>query len=229
MKKLLAILLAIITAAPAYAAKGDWAQFARYADANDSVKTAANDGRRVVFLGNSITDNWARMSTFFADHGFLGRGISGQTTYQFLVRFRPDVVDLAPAVVVINGGTNDVAENTHTFDPGLTLGNIMSMAEIARATGIKVILTSVLPAAGFRWNPAITDAPEKIAALNAAIRAYARLEGIPYVDYHSAMLDSDGRSLRPAYTNDGVHPTPEGYRVMEALILPAVNEALNVE
>ncbi|MCM1067540.1 MAG: GDSL-type esterase/lipase family protein [Muribaculaceae bacterium] len=227
MKSLITIIIAIIACLPATAAKGDWAQFARYAAANDSVRAAANDGRRVVFLGNSITDNWAKMRPFFADNGFIGRGISGQTTYQFLVRFRSDVVDLKPAVVVINGGTNDVAENTHDFDIERTMDNIKSMVEIARANGIKVILTSVLPAAGFRWNPAITDAPERIAALNAAIAAYAVESGLHFVNYHPALLAPDARSLNPAFANDGVHPTADGYEVMEAIILPVVKKVLD--
>lgn len=227
MKKLLLGLMTAFSLG-AYAAMpaGDWAQFARYKSANDSLMALPADPARVVFLGNSITDNWARMSPFFAEHGFIGRGISGQTTYQFLVRFRPDVVNLRPAVVVINGGTNDVAENSHPFVQKQTLDNIKSMTDIARANGIKVILTSVLPAAQFPWRKTITGAPEKITALNDAIKAYAAETDVPYVDYYSAMLAEDGRSLRSDYSNDGVHPTPEGYKVMEAIILPVVEKTL---
>ena len=127
-------ILRITAAAAALAAAvlcnaADWAQYGRYAAANDSVRAAANDGSRVVFLGNSITDNWARYTPFFGDNGFIGRGISGQTTYQFLARFYPDVVELQPAVVVINGGTNDVAENTCRYNEDTTFNNI----EIGRA------------------------------------------------------------------------------------------------
>ena len=124
--------------------------------------------------------------------------------------------------MVINGGTNDVAENSHDFNLDLTLGNIKSMTEIARANGIKVVLTSVLPAAQFPWRKTIEQSPEKITALNAAIKAYADSIGVPYVDYYSAMLAPDGRSLNPAYSNDGIHPTPAGYLVMESIIKPVV-------
>lgn len=226
MKRLFTALAAAFIIGTGSIIAADWAQFARYQASNDSVMKAPADKNRVVFLGNSITDNWAKFTPFFADNGFIGRGISGQTTYQFLVRFRPDVVNLKPALVVINGGTNDVAENTHGYNRARTLDNIRSMVEIAKANGIKVILTSVLPAAQFGWRKTITDAPEKIAELNKAIKAYAAEAGVPYVDYHSAMLATDGRSLRSDYSKDGVHPTPAGYKVMEAIILPAVKKEL---
>lgn len=204
----------------------DWINYATYEQANEELKKQPNDGKRVVFLGNSITDFWAVRRPFFADNGFIGRGISGQTTYQFLSRFRDDVVELHPAVVVINAATNDVAENTHKYNARRTLGNIKSMVEIARANGIKVILTTTLPSASFGWNPSITDAPEKIAALNKELAAYAEAEGIPFVDYFSALVSSDGRSTDPAYSADGVHPGDEGYARMEALILPVVKKVL---
>lgn len=207
------------------AQKTDWAKFDRYAEANRDVQADPDNRRRVVFFGNSITQFWAsKRPDFFKDNGFIGRGIAGQTTYQFLSRFREDVVNLHPRLVVINAATNDIAENSHSYDEQRTLGNIKSMVEIARANGIRVILTSTLPAAGFSWNKEIKDAPEKIAALNRLIAEYARQEKIPYVDYHSQMLDEDGRSLSRMYTEDGVHPTVAGYEVMEALILPCVRK-----
>lgn len=207
------------------AQKTDWAKFDRYAEANKEVQAEPDNRRRVVFFGNSITQFWAsKRPDFFKDNGFIGRGIAGQTTYQFLSRFREDVVNLHPRLVVINAATNDIAENSHPYDKQRTLGNIKSMVEIARANGIRVILTSTLPAAGFSWNKEIKDAPEKIAALNRLIAEYARQEKIPYVDYHSQMLDEDGRSLSRMYTEDGVHPTVAGYEVMEALILPCVRK-----
>lgn len=218
---MLAVML--LTACCAGAQRADWAAFGRYAEANSQVTAAPDNGRRVVFMGNSITQFWVRdRPEFFSDNDFIGRGIAGQTTYQFLSRFREDVVNLHPALVVINAATNDIAENTHPYDESRTMGNIKSMVEIARANGIQVILTSTLPASCFGWNKDIIDAPEKIASLNRLIAAYAEAEGIPYVDYHSHMLGDDGRCLSSRYTDDGVHPTAAGYEVMEALILPYV-------
>ena len=224
-------ILRITAAAAALAAAvlcnaADWAQYGRYAAANDSVRAAANDGSRVVFLGNSITDNWARYTPFFGDNGFIGRGISGQTTYQFLARFYPDVVELQPAVVVINGGTNDVAENTCRYNEDTTFNNIVAMVNIARRHGIRPVMTAVLPAAQFSWRKEISDAPEKIKALNKRLKSYADAEGIPFVDYYTILVDADGRTLPETYSYDGVHPTVKGYLVMEAAVLPIVREQL---
>lgn len=213
----------LLSAGSVCAQKNDWAKFGRYAEANKEVAANPDNKRRVVFFGNSITQFWAsKRPDFFKDNEFIGRGIAGQTTYQFLSRFREDVVNLHPRLVVINAATNDIAENSHPYDEERTMGNIKSMVEIARANGIKVILTSTLPASEFSWNKEIKDAPEKIERLNKLIAQYARAEKIPYVDYHSQMLDEDGRSLSRKYTDDGVHPTVAGYEVMEALILPCV-------
>lgn len=204
------------------AQKTDWAEFSRYAHDN---RQLAQSGQpvNVVFFGNSITDSWASMRPgFFKGNGFIGRGISGQSTYQFLARFREDVVNLKPRIVVLNGATNDIAENTHPYSEERTLGNIRSMVEIARANGIGVILTSTLPAAGFKWNRHVTDAPEKIASLNARIKALAEELDLPYVDYHALLLDADGRSLRSDLSPDGVHPNVTGYAIMEEAILPII-------
>lgn len=205
----------------------DWAKLGRYAQANKELPVPTKKEKRVVFLGNSITEGWVRHSPeFFKENGYIGRGIGGQTSYQFVVRFRPDVINLKPALVVINAGTNDAAENTGPFDLNTTFGNIVSMVELAKANKIKVILTSVLPASAFGWNKKVTDAAERIASLNALIKDYAKKHKIPYVDYYSAMVSGEERSLNPNYTKDGVHPTKEGYKVMEALIKPAIEKAL---
>lgn len=205
----------------------DWAKLGRYAKANKELPAPAKKEKRVVFMGNSITEGWVSKSPdFFKENNYVGRGISGQTSYQFVVRFRPDVIALNPALVVINAGTNDIAENTGPYDLETTFGNIVSMVELAKANKIKVILTSVLPAAKFSWNKKITDAPDKVEALNARIEAYAKAKKIPYVDYYKEMVSGPERALNPAYTKDGVHPTAEGYKVMEALIKPVIDKTL---
>ena len=205
----------------------DWARLGRYAKANKELPAPAKKEKRVVFMGNSITEGWVKIRPdFFEENGYIGRGIGGQTSYQFVVRFRPDVINLKPKLVVINAGTNDVAENTGPFDLQTTFGNIVSMVELAKANKIKVILTSVLPAAKFGWNKSIKDAPAKIEALNALIKEYAKKNKIPYVDYYTPMVTGPDRALNPAYSKDGVHPTAAGYEVMEALIKPAIDKAL---
>lgn len=224
-KTLAVATVAVGMSATLYARQPDWANFSRYAQANKEVLATPDTGRRVVFMGNSITDNWAAMRpSFFSDNGFIGRGISGQSSYQFLSRFRADVINLHPRLVVINAATNDIAENTHEYDEDMTFGNIVSMVELARANNIKVILTTTLPAASFGWNKAITDGPEKIASLNRRLAEYAKKNKIAFVDYYSALVDTDGKTLNPKYSKDGVHPTEAGYEVMESIILPAVRK-----
>ena len=210
-----------------HAQKHNWANYQRYEQANKEVTTAPNKNKRVIFMGNSITEGWvSKRPQFFADNNYIGRGISGQTSYQFLLRFRDDVINLHPKVVVINAGTNDVAENSDPYNEERTFGNIVSMVELARANKIKVILTSTLPAAGFGWNKSITNAGEKIVSLNERLKEYARKHKIPYVDYHSVMVHGEKQGLNPAYSKDGVHPTAEGYAVMEPMIHKAIQKML---
>lgn len=205
--------------------KRDWPNLGRYAQENAELQSTVTVKGRVIFMGNSITEGWVNEDAdFFISNGFVGRGISGQTSYQFLLRFREDVLKLNPEMVVINAGTNDVAENTGIYNEEYTMGNIISMVELARANGIKVILTSVLPAAAFGWNPTIKDASQKIESLNKRILVYATEERIPYVDYYGAMVYGANKALNPAFTKDGVHPTIEGYKIMEALILKTIDE-----
>ena len=166
------------------------------------------------------------MMSSVKSNGYISRGISGQTSYQFLLRFREDVINLSPALVVINAGTNDVAENTNVYNEDQTFGNIVSMVELAKANKIKVILTSVLPAASFKWRMEIKDAPQKIQALNARIEAYAKANKIPFVNYYKVMVVDENQALNPQYTKDGVHPTSEGYDIMEPLIKSAIDKAL---
>lgn len=220
MKRRIFITLALAGALlAAKAERKDWADFARYEKANAELLAQPADPNRVVFLGNSITDGWPTAHPeFFSKNGYVGRGISGQTSYQFLSRFREDVINLKPKIVVINVATNDIAENSHPYDPDRTFGNVMSMVELAEANGIQVVLTTTLPAAGFRWRKEITDAPEKITALNARLKAYADSKGIPFADYYSALVAPDGRALDARYSEDGVHPNSAGYDIMEGVI-----------
>jgi lysophospholipase L1-like esterase len=180
---------------------------------------------RVVFMGNSITEAWAPLfDSLFPGKPYIGRGISGQTTPQMLVRFRQDVVDLHPAVVVILAGTNDIAGNTGPSTLEMIEDNLASMAEIARANGIRVVLASVLPVYDYPWRPGLEPAP-KIVELNEWIREYAAAHDAVYLDFHTAMVDARG-GLPPELARDGVHPTPAGYRIMAPLAEHAIQEAL---
>lgn len=230
MKNLFACVLlmtTVLSVTELSAQNRDWANLNRYEKENIELQQQENNGKRVVFMGNSITEGWVNIHPdFFKNNGYIGRGISGQTSYQFLVRFREDVINLSPAVVVINAATNDVAENTGTYNEDRTFGNIVSMVELAQANNIKVILTTTLPAAAFGWNKSITDAPQKIAALNARLQKYAKKNRIPFVDYYSEMVVGENKALNPQYTKDGVHPTAEGYDVMEGLVQKAIAKVL---
>lgn len=224
---ILVIALSGINQVHAQKPKVDYGNTQRYAKSNAELPAPKKGEKRVIFLGNSITQGWMeKHPEFFKKYGYIGRGISGQTSYNFLLRFREDVVKLQPKLVVINAGTNDVAENSCVYNEELTMGNIITMVEIAKFHKIKVILTSVLPAAGFGWNKSITDAPEKIKALNTRIKAYAQANKIPYVDYYTPLVDSDGKTLNPNYSNDGVHPTGPGYDIMESIIVPSIKKHL---
>lgn len=206
-------------------AQQDWAQLGRYREANAVLAPPRSDEQRVVFMGNSITEGWAPYFDALAKgEPWIGRGISGQTTPQMLIRFRQDVVALRPAVVVILGGTNDIAGNTGPSSPEMIADNIASMAEISRANGIRVVIVSVLPAYDYPWKRGLEPAP-KIVALNNLLREYARRHGATWLDLHSAMRDGrDG--LRSELSDDGVHPNEAGYRVMTPLAAEAIREAL---
>jgi lysophospholipase L1-like esterase len=160
----------------------------------------------------------------FPGKPYIGRGIGGQTTPQMLVRFKQDVVALKPKVVVILAGTNDIAGNTGPSTLEMIEDNIASMAEIARANGIRVVLSSILPVYDYPWKPGLEPAP-KIIAVNKWLKAYARQHGDVYLDYHTAMADERG-GMRPELASDGVHPTEAGYRVMAPLAEKAISEAL---
>lgn len=222
----LALMLGMSTGMQAQSART--VQLRRYDDSNITVAQLPQEQRKVVFLGNSITDNWGSWrKDFFQSHGYICRGISGQTSYEFLGRFREDVVALHPQAVVINVATNDIAENTYPYNEDITFGNLESMCEIARANHIKVILTSTLPAHIFPWRKSISGVPSKIMHLNARIKAYARKHHMAYADYYSQMADSKTQGMRKDITLDGVHPNVKGYSdVMEPLIVRVISQVL---
>lgn len=203
----------------------DWADLKRFEGDNKNLKQPAANEKRVVFMGNSITEGWIKIDqAFFSGKPYIDRGISGQTTPQMLVRFRQDVIDLKPAAVVILAGINDIAQNTGPITLENTFGNIVSMAELAKANQIKVVLSSVLPAYDFPWRPGMQPA-EKVVTLNAMIKEYANKNGIVYLDYYSAMVDQR-KGLKASLSEDGVHPNFAGYKIMEPLAEKAIAEAL---
>jgi len=212
----------------------DWPELARYRDANTSLAAPPKNEQRVVFMGDSITDAWVqpRFGAFFQGKPYIGRGISGQTTPQMLLRFRADVIALHPKVVVILAGTNDLAGNTGPIALEETEGNLASMAELARANGIRVVLSSVLPVSNYGHdrdgNPLdvrIKRPPEKILELNAWIRKYATVNDHVFLDYFPAMVDEHGL-LKKELSEDGLHPNAAGYAVMAPLAEKAIQSAL---
>lgn len=205
--------------------RNDWADLNRYRKMNAELPAPATGEDRVVFFGNSITEGFAPFfPTMFPGKPYIGRGISGQTTPQMLVRFRQDVIALKPKVVVILAGTNDIAGNTGPSTLEMIEDNLASMAELAQANGIRVVLSSVLPAFRYRWKPELEPAAT-IVALNGWIRDYAKTHNAVYLDYHSAMAD-ERMGLKAALSEDGVHPNAAGYRVMAPLAARAIAEAL---
>jgi lysophospholipase L1-like esterase len=208
----------------------DWANLTRYRDANRTLAAAAAGEARVVFMGDSITDAWPqpRFGPFFPGKPYVGRGISGQTTPQMLLRFRPDVIDLKPKAVVILAGTNDIAGNTGVMSDEDIEGNIQSMAELAKAHGIKVVLSSIMPTAAYHATgvPQTTSRPmSRIKAVNAWMKSYADANGHVYLDYFTPMLDAAGL-MKAELTTDDLHPNAAGYAMMAPLAEAAIQKAL---
>lgn len=191
----------------------DFAGLCRYRASNAALQPA--EANRIVFFGDSITELWQREDPDFFSKERIDRGVSGQTTTQMIARFRADVIDLKPAVVHIMAGTNDIAGNTGPTTLKAVEDNIRSMAELARAHGIRVVLASVPPAAKFDWRPGI-DPVASIRSLNAWLVDYARQEKLIYVDYYSA-LEDENHGFRAAWSGDGVHPNKAGYAVMRGV------------
>jgi lysophospholipase L1-like esterase len=205
----------------------DWPDLARYRAANAALPPPTPGEPRIVFMGDSITDNWGRRAgtgEFFPGKPYINRGISGQTTPQMLIRFQQDVVALRPAAVIILAGTNDIAGNTGPSTPQMIQDNFISMADIAAASGIKVILASITPAYVYPWRPSIQPVAE-IRELNSWIKQYCADHGYVYLDYYDSLSDAKGAML-PGYSFDGVHPTEKGYAVMAPLAEQAIAKAL---
>src|SRR6185503_4798145 len=211
----------------------DWPELNRYRDANAKTVPPSRAEMRVVFMGDSITDLWSRdAGGFFPGKPYINRGISGQTTPQMLIRFRPDVIALQPKVVVILAGTNDIAGNTGPMTLAAIEDNLTSMFELAHANGIRVVFASLLPISDYEKNkdgqPIVRSKqrpPEQITSLNAWIKKYAAAHGGVYLDYYSAMADEKG-FLKEELSEDGLHPNQRGYDVMAPLAEQAIASAL---
>src|SRR6476620_8349985 len=211
----------------------DWPQLARYHDDNTKVNPPAKTEQRVVFMGDSITDGWdaPNMGGFFPGKPYVNRGISGQTTPQMLIRFRPDVIDLRPKVVVILAGTNDIAGNTGPTTLAAIEASLTSMAELARANGIRVIFASLLPVSDYEArdgkpiNQTVRRPPDQIISLNDWMKDYVARNHLVYLDYFSAMVDGKG-FLKDELSDDGLHPNAAGYAVMSPLAEAAIQSSL---
>jgi lysophospholipase L1-like esterase len=202
---------------------GDWAFVGRYRNANAEL-IGARIRPNVVFIGDSITEFWANQPDFARDSARVGRGISGQSSPQILLRFRTDVINLKPRVVHIMAGTNDIAENTGRETDEESEGYISNMVELAQLHGIKVVLASIPPAADFFWHTGLNPAA-RIRALNNWLKTYAMQQRLTYVDYWSVLSAPDG-GMRRDFSNDGVHPNANGYLAMEPLAKAAITKAL---
>ena len=209
----------------------DFANYARYREANTKLAPPAKDEKRVVFMGDSITDGW-KLNEYFPNQPYVNRGISGQTTSQMLLRFRPDVIDLKPKVVVILAGTNDISANTGPMTLEAIEGNLASMAELARANGINVVLASVMPVSDYNTDKSgkaiirtVQRPPAQILALNAWIKNFCTERSLVYLDYFTAMADDKG-FLKAEIANDGLHPNAKGYEIIKPLAENAIKIAL---
>ena len=203
----------------------DWANLGKYRLDNANLALASSSENRIVFMGNSITEGWETLHPeFFLGKPYINRGISGQTTPQMLLRFRADVINLNPELVIILAGTNDIAGNTGPSSIKMIAHNIISMAELAMINDIKIILCSVLPVYDYTWKPGLNPVG-KISALNGIIRDYAQNNGITYLDYYSSMAD-DRKGLIEDFTYDGVHPNKLGYTIMGSLLETAIGSTL---
>ncbi len=204
----------------------DWANLKRFQQENSELMLAKAHENRVVFMGNSITEGWLSIRPeFFKNKPYVNRGISGQTTPQMLIRFRQDVIHLKPSTVVLLAGINDIAENTGPSTIEMIANNIVSMAELAKANHINVIICSVLPANKFPWREGLKPA-EKVIKLNALLQSYSKKHKLAYVDYYSAMVN-DSHGLKKELGEDGIHPNKNGYLIMEPILEKAIKKYIN--
>lgn len=225
MKK--ALLITILMTMSFFGFSQDWFGFNRFKADNEQIKASGNYPK-VVFMGNSITENWAYYHpNFFSDNNFCGRGISGQTSSQMLVRFTADVVELHPKAVVIMAGTNDVAHNDFYVEPEKVVENIIAMCNLAKANGIVPIIGSIPPCSEFPWRKEILNPGQTIVNINKSLKEYAQNNDIVYVDYHAALAD-ENLGLPKTLSDDGCHPNPDTYFTMEEMVLKAIN-SLNIK
>ena len=224
MKK--SIVLFLLMTVSMFGYSQDWFRFNDYQADNERI-IASQEFPDVVFMGNSITENWACFHPeFFTSHHYLGRGIGGQTSAHMLVRFQADVIDLRPKAVVIMAGTNDVAHNDFWVAPEKVVDNVIAMCTLAQANGIIPIISSIPPCASFVWRPEIQNAAQTIVGINAALKAYAEANHLKYVDYHAALAD-ENKAFPRSLSEDGCHPNPDTYYQMEEMVVNAINEVLN--
>ena len=199
------------------AENSDWANLGYYEKRNRELGLPDENEKRIVFMGDSITEEWGNLyPEFFSGNYYINRGIGGQTSPQMLIRFKPDAIDLNPHAIIILAGTNDIAGNTGPSTVRMITDNIFSMAELAIAYEIKVVLASILPVYQYPWVDDVLDPPSSIGSINSKIKEYVENKGLVYLDYYSSMVD-DQKGLKLDFTGDGVHPNEAGYRVMSAL------------
>ena len=209
------------------AENSDWANLGYYEKRNRELGLPDENEKRIVFMGDSITEEWGNLyPEFFSGNYYINRGIGGQTTPQMLIRFKPDAIDLKPDVIVILAGTNDIAGNTGPSTVRMITDNIFSMAELAIAYDIIVVLASILPVYQYSWADDVIDPPSMIDSVNSKIKEYVENQGLVYLDYYSSMVD-DQKGLKLDYTGDGVHPNEAGYKVMSAIADDIILQALD--
>lgn len=225
MKNVLILLLLLATNTFSQEMKNDWANVSRYSEENKPLMVAANTDGRVVFMGNSITEGWKNANPdFFRKNNFINRGIGGQVTSQMLVRFRPDVIELRPKIVVILAGVNDIAQNNGPISLETIFGNIISMVELSQANQIVPVICSVLPAESFPWRKEIQPS-EKIIELNKMLEMYAKDHQLTFVDYHLEMKNASN-GLPKEWSTDGVHLNKKGYEVMQKILMKKLEPLL---
>ena len=215
-----------IRIATTQAENSDWANLGYYEKRNRELGLPDENEKRIVFMGDSITEEWGNLyPEFFSGNYYINRGIGGQTTPQMLIRFKPDAIDLKPYAIIILAGTNDIAGNTGPSTVRMITDNIFSMAELAIAYEIKVVLASILPVYQYPWVDDVLDPPSAIDSINSKIKEYVENKGLLYLDYYSSMVD-DRKGLKLDFTGDGVHPNEAGYRVMSAIAGEIISQVL---